>query len=205
MSNPGETNGYRVRIAGDQFDLKPMLKRYFAIDQDSTGAPQATSVPQELSISGSLKRALGFFSTTAYNLEFGLDLRGENVLDASLQGQFAEGNTVSLTTNPTSGGRQMTVAFNDAGTLLRYLNVYPRMLGGAGSLTLRTDVREKVDYGELQVKNFAIVDEAKVAEIMSGHRDSQKMIAKANRLDIESGTGDLHPPLGPNRTGRRVC
>ena len=184
---PGTTNGYRVRLSGDQFDLKPMLKRYFAIDQASTGAPQATSVPQELSVTGNLKRALGFFSTTAYNVEFGLALRGENLLDASLQGQFAEGNTVSLTTNPTSGGRQMTVAFNDAGTLLRYLNVYPRVLGGAGSLTLRTDVREKVDYGELRVKDFAIVDEAKVAEIMSSHRDSQKMIAKENRLDIQSG------------------
>ena len=184
---PGEAGGYQVQIVGDQFDLKPMLRRYFALDKTSTGSPQATSVPQEISVKARLNRALGFFSTTAYNVELGLDLRGENLLDASLQGQFAEGNSVSLTTNPTTGGRLMTVAFNDAGTLLRFLNVYPRLLGGSGSLTLRTDVREKVDYGEIRIRDFSIVDEDKVAEIVGNHQDSRQLIAAGNRLNFQNG------------------
>ncbi len=184
---PGAQNGYKVTISGDQFDLKPMLKRYFALDKTSTGSPQATAVPQELVIDAKLKRALGFYGVTAYNVEFGLDIKGENVLDASLQAQFTEGNSVSLTSNPTTGGRLMTVAFNDAGTLLRFLNVYPRLLGGSGSLTLRTDVREHVDYGEIRVRDFSLVDEQKVAEILGNHKDSRQLIAKENRVNFKSG------------------
>ena len=58
---PVDSGGFRVRISGEQFDLKPMLKRYFALDQPSTGAPQATAVAQELIISAKLQRALGFY------------------------------------------------------------------------------------------------------------------------------------------------
>jgi hypothetical protein len=184
---PGAKGGFVVSLSGEQFDLKPMLKRYFALDNSSTGSPQATSVPQELVVTAKLKRALGYYGVVAYNTEFALDLLGENLLDASLQAQFAEGNTVSLTSNPTSGGRLMSVAFNDAGTLLRFLNIYPRVLGGSGSLTLKTNVGEKVDYGEIRIKDFSIVDEAKVAEIIGGHRDSRKLIAKENRLGIQTG------------------
>ena len=184
---PGESGGFDVELVGEQFDLKPMLRRYFALDQPSTGSPQATSVEQRIGITARLKRALGFFSTTAYNVELGLDLRGENLLNASLQGQFAEGNSVSLTTNPTSGGRLMTIAFNDAGTLLRFLNVYPRLLGGSGSLTLRTDAREKVDYGEIRIRDFSIVDEEKVAQIVGNHQDSRQMIADQNSLTFQDG------------------
>ncbi len=184
---PGEQGGFVVSIVGDQFDLKPMLKRYFALDKTSTGAPQATSVPQELEITARLKRAPGFYGVTAYNMDLALDLLGEEVLDASLQTQFTEGNTVSLTSNPTTGGRLMTVAFNDIGTVLRYLNVYPRLLGGSGSLTLRTDTREHVDYGEIRLRDFALVDEAKVVEILGNHRDSRKLIANENRLNFQNG------------------
>ncbi len=183
---PGTKSGYKVTLTGDQFDLKPMLKRYFALDKTSTGSPQATSVPQELVIDAKLKRALGYYGVTAYNVEFALDLRGEELLDASLQAQFTDGNSVSLTSNPTTGGRLMTVAFNDAGTILRFLDVYPRLLGGSGSLTLRTNVREHVDYGEIRLKDFSIVDEAKVAEIIGNHKDSQKLIAKENRLNFQN-------------------
>ena len=183
---PGEESGYKLSLTGDQFDLKPMLKRYFALDKTSTGAPQATSVSQELVIDANLKRAIGYYGVTAYNVEFSLDIKGEDLLDASLQAQFTDGNTVSLTSNPTTGGRLMTVAFNDIGTVLRFLNIYPRLLGGSGSLTLRTDAREGVDYGEIRLKDFSIVDEAKVAEILGNHKDSRKLIANENRLNFQN-------------------
>ncbi len=183
---PGEESGYKVTLTGDQFDLKPMLKRYFALDQTSTGSPQATSVPEELNIDANLKRAIGFYGVTAYNVEFGLDLKGEDLLDASLQAQFTDGNTVSLTSNPTNDGRLMTVAFNDVGTVLRFLNVYPRLLGGSGSLTLKTDARQRIDFGEIRLRDFAIVDEARVAEILGNHKDSRKLIANENRLNFQN-------------------
>lgn len=180
-------DGFAVTIRGDQFDLKPMLRRYFALDKTSTGAPQATSVNQAVAIDVSVKRALGFYSVTAYNFQLGLTLKGEDVLKASLQAQFTEGNTISLITNPSTGGRLLSVAFNDAGTVLRFLNVYPRLLGGSGSLTMRTDLANHVDTGEIRMKNFSLVGEDRIAEIVGNHKDSRNLIAKNNRLNFGDG------------------
>ena len=41
--------GYQVRIRGDQLDLKPLLKRFFSLDQGS-GGPQATSFTQTIAV-----------------------------------------------------------------------------------------------------------------------------------------------------------
>lgn len=81
----------------------------------------------------------------------------------------------------------MSVAFNDAGTILRLLGVYSQLAGGQGSLVLNRNAEADVEYGELQLENFAIVDEANVAQILGNHSDSRELIARQNRLDFESG------------------
>lgn len=182
---PVETGGYSVVIRGEQFDLKPMLRRYYALDQGSTGGPRASAVPQTIILDAKLGRALGFYSVTAYNLDLGLNIKGTDLRSVNLQTTFAEGNTVSITTNQTSSGHTMSVALNDAGTLLRFLNVYPRLLGGSGSLVMASDTKAGVDTGEIRLKDFSLVDEDKVKEILGNHSDSRNLIAKQNRLNFD--------------------
>ncbi len=179
--------GIDLVLRGDQLDLKPMLKRFFALDQASTGGPQATQLDQAISLDVELKQAVGFYRTTAYNLDLELALKGEDIRNVSMQAQFAEGSAVSIATNPTQSGRTMSVAFNDLGTLLRFLNVYPRLLGGQGSLTLAQDTERKVDRGDLRLRDFALVDEEKVVEILGNHRDSRALVANENRLNFNDG------------------
>ena len=180
-------NGISLKMRGDRLDLKPMLKRAFALDQSSAGGPQSTQLDQTLLLDIELKQAVGFYRTIAYNFDLDMDLRGDDLRRVSLQAQFAEGSGVSITTNPVQGGRTMSVAFNDAGTLLRFLNVYPRLLGGQGNLTMTTDAASKVDTGVLNLREFSLVDEAKVAEILGNHRDSQSLISRENRIKFNSG------------------
>lgn len=178
-------NGYSVTLRGEQFDLKPMLKRYFAVDQASTGGPQASSVDQNIIIDVEVKQALGHYGVTAYNFDLLLNLQGDSLRDTSLQTQFASENSVSIITNPIDGGRSMSVAVNDAGTLLRFLNVYPRLLGGSGSLVMRTNDLTDIHVGEIKLTDFAVVDEAKVVEVLGNHQDSKALIAKENRLNLD--------------------
>jgi hypothetical protein len=96
-----------------------------------------------------------------------------------------------VTTNPTPEGRIMTVAFNDAGTVLRLLGVYSQLAGGEGTLVLNTNSKQKVDAGLLQMRNFAIVDEANVAQILGNHSDSRAAIAERNRLDFDVAKVDF--------------
>ena len=158
--------GYAVRIGGTQLDLKPMLKRFFGLNEGAGGV-QATQLDQTIVLDVELERALGFYATTAFNLDLSLRLRGSDVREASLTGQF------------------------NAGTILRFLGVYSQLAGGSGNLVLTTDRDQDVEMGQLLMRDFAIVDEANVAQVLGNHSDSRAAIARQNRLDFDVAEVDF--------------
>jgi hypothetical protein len=182
--------GYQVRVRGDQLDLKPMLKRFFSLDQGS-GGPQATSVTQTIAIDAELKRALGFYKTTAFNVSLNLALKGTDLKKVSLQAQINGDSSLSVVTNPTPDGSSMSVAFNDLGSVLRLVGVYAQVQGGEGSLVVQQNTKTKVGRGQLSLKNFAIVDEKNIAAILDGHAESRKMLSRGNNLTFRSAQVDF--------------
>ncbi|MEO5805723.1 AsmA-like C-terminal domain-containing protein [Devosia sp.] len=180
------TGGYGLMVRGAQLDLKPLLRRFFGLGEGSGGV-EATQFNQTLALDIKLDRALGSYATTAFNLTANMLLKGSDLRKASLAAQFGDNNGISITTNPTPDGRTMSVAFNDAGTVLRLLGIYSQLAGGEGSLVLNTFTEQKQQVGELQMRNFAIVDEANVAQILGNHSDSRAAISKQNRLDFDKG------------------
>ena len=184
-------NGYQVRLRGEQLDMKPMLQRFFSLSGDSTGGPQATATDQTIAVDLELKRALGFYRTTAYNVNLDLVLRGDDLQRVNLQANLGGDRNVSVTTNQTPDGKVMSVAFNDLGTLLRLMNVYPNMEGGQGSLVVQTIDQRKIDQGTFNLRNFAFVNEGNVAQILGNHSESRQMIARSNKLEFKSAEADF--------------
>ena len=182
--------GFAVRIRGAQLDLKPVLGRFFSLEQGSGGV-QSTQFDQTLSLDIQLDRALGYYATTAFNLDLDMALRGMNLSRVNLTAQFDEGNALSITTNPAPNGRTLSMAFNDAGTILRLLGIYSQLAGGSGSLVMTTDRTLDAEAGQLVMRNFAIVDEDNVTQILGNHSDSRDAIAKSNRLDFRAAQLDF--------------
>jgi hypothetical protein len=191
MSLAPIAGGYQVRLRGRQLDMKPMLKRFFSLEEGSTGGPQATAISQTIVIDAELDRALGHFRTTAFNLDLEMALRGTDIQRAELQAQFGNSRSISVTTNPKPGGKVMSVAFNDLGTVLRLMGVYPNIEGGEGSLVLETFRERKLDRGKFIVGEFAIVDEDNVAQILGNHAESRRLIASHNKLQFRGGEADF--------------
>ena len=183
--------GYQLTLRGDQLDLKPMLQRFFSLSGDSTGGPTANAVNTAIVADIELKRALGFYRTTAFNLNLDLALRGNDLRRVNLQANLGGNRSVSVTTNQTPDGKVMSVAFNDLGTLLRLMNVYPNIEGGEGSLVLQTVDDQNIDRGQFVLRNFAFVNEQNVSRIMGNHRESQQMVARSGKLEFRSGEVDF--------------
>ncbi len=177
--------GYAVQIRGAQLDLKPMLSKFFGLGEGAGGV-QSTQFDQTIALDVQLDRALGYYATTAFNLDLDLLLRGSDMRRANLTAQFSDGNSISVTTNPAPRGRTMSVAFNDAGTILRLLGVYSQLAGGSGNLVLTTDREVDAEAGQLVMRDFAIVDEANVAQVLGNHSDSRARISQQNRLDFDA-------------------
>jgi hypothetical protein len=184
------SGGYQVRIRGDQLDLTPLLKRFFSLDQGSAG-PQATSVTQTIAIDAELKRALGFYKTTAQNLSLDLALKGSDIKKASFQAQLGGGSEISVATNPTPEGHTLSVAFNDLGSVLRFAGVYAQVQGGAGSVMLSTNSDAKVDTGQIVLRNFAVVDEKNVASLLNGHPQAGQLLSRGKDLAFRSAQIDF--------------
>lgn len=183
--------GYSITLRGNQLDLTPLLARFFALDGGGSGGPSVEVVDQPIVLDAQLERALGFYATTAFNLNAQLSVRGSDLRNVNMQAQFGSGNGVSVTTNPVDGGKVLSVAFNDLGQILRFVGTYPQLVGGNGSLVLRTVDAEGTDYGELSIQDFSIANETNIAQVLGNHEDSRQLIASGNRLDIESGTASF--------------
>ncbi|SMQ64013.1 AsmA-like C-terminal region [Devosia lucknowensis] len=183
-------NGFAVRIRGAQLDLKPVLGRFFSLNQGSGGV-QSTQFSQSLVLDVQLDRAIGYYATTAFNIDLDMSLRGVNLSRVNLTAQFDEGNALSITTNPAPNGRTLSMAFNDAGTVLRLLGIYSQLAGGSGSLVMTTDRNVNAEAGQLVMRNFAIVDEDNVVQILGNHSDSRAAIAASNRLDFRAAQVDF--------------
>jgi len=179
--------GIEIKIDGERMDLKPMLRRSFALDQPSTGGVKSSQYQDVLLLDIKLKQAIGFYGVVANNFNLAMNLKGSDLRKVSLQTQFSQGNSVSIVTNPVENGRTMSVAFDDAGTLLRFLNIYSRLLGGKGSLSMTTDLTTNIDNGVLNIANFSLIDESKIADIIAQDRDSRKLIANENRINFKYG------------------
>jgi len=180
-------DGYSLKLRGQQLDLKPLMQRFFSLDGGGTGGPRATSVNQQLLIDVKLDRALGFYRTTALNLVADLNISGDNLQKVAVQAQFGGTNSLSITTNDVPDGRVMSVAFNDLGTLLRFVGIYPRLAGGEGSLVMTTNKATDVDEGIFSLSNFSIINEENVVQILGNDPQSRSRIAKENRVDFNQG------------------
>ncbi|HVW91081.1 MAG TPA: AsmA-like C-terminal domain-containing protein, partial [Devosia sp.] len=183
-------DGYALQLHGEQLDLKPMLQHFFGLG-GGTGGPQASQISQTIALNLDLKRVLGFYKTTAFNMQLQLQLKGSDIQKASLQTQFGDGKRVSVTTNPTPDGKVLSLAFNDLGTLLRFGGIYPRIEGGEGSLVMTSAKGQDGDHGTFDVHNFALVNEDNAAQILDSHADSRQLIAKENKLTFNSGHVDF--------------
>jgi hypothetical protein len=180
------SGGFNVTMRGAQLDLKPMLGRFFDLGQGSGGI-ETTQLDQAIVLDIELDRVVGFYGTTAFNVDLDLSLDGSDMRRANVSASFAEGNSLSITTNPTPSGRVMSMAFNDAGTILRLLGVYSQVAGGSGSLVLNRNTEQDIEVGELVIQNFSIIDEENVAQVLGNHSNSRAMIERSNRLDFEEG------------------
>jgi hypothetical protein len=178
--------GYGLVMRGRQFDLKPMLRRYFGLGTGAGGV-STTQFNDVLALDIELDRAIGFYQTTAFNVDVDLLLSGSDLRRADVSANFSEGNALAVTTNTTPEGRIMSMAFNDAGTILRLLGVYSQLAGGQGSLVLNRNAARDTEVGELQLQNFSLIDEANVAQVLGNHQDSRELISQQNRLDFQRG------------------
>lgn len=182
--------GYAVTVRASAIDARSVIKLVLGStggNAGSAGGAEKTTV----SVKASVDRLAGFHGEALSNVE--LAYRDGQGRDAaySLSGVTGGGGAVTISSTSEQGRSLMRVQSADAGSLVRFLDIYERMQGGEVDLTLR-EGKDGAMRGELNATNFRIVDEQRLGSLVSSKpAGSQRSLSQAVNRDIDTARAEF--------------
>ena len=164
-----QDNGYAVMITGAAFDARPYIKSLIS-PAAGDGAAAGKSGPAggaTLSVTARFDRVYAHRGEIVQSVNADFVSTGGRITQADITGLYLSGQPVTLRVIPGDGGRQLRVTSTDGGATLRAANFYSKVAGGAleFSALIANDQISSIRRGELVVRNFAVRNEAALAQL----------------------------------------
>lgn len=168
---------YKVEVAGDVLDARAIVKRTLS-DSTSSGARSETS-RFAVALALNVAKVVGFNGETLSRVKLAYDANGASI-DASL----ASGGALGMESRSRGGARSMRMQAADAGSILRFLDLYRNMQGGTIKLALSSKAGGPMT-GQVDARNFVLVDEPRLASMVSTPAGSGRSLNQAVRKEID--------------------
>jgi hypothetical protein len=170
-----------LTLVGNTFDSRGLIRSLTKGVQPRGGAASAPSGDpfSTMDINAKLNIVTGFSSEALTRAVIKLGIR-EGVLRQVDASALLGGSPVAAVSSQSGGATRIEVNAEDAGRLLRFLYVYPRVYGGNLNLRLETDAGGE-QSGVLKVDQFVVRDESALNTLIS-------------RSTAQSGDGDSNVP-----------
>jgi hypothetical protein len=167
---------YAVNVSGTALDGRALIKR-LTDGKEEGGDKDSTAV----TLSAEIGSVAGFGDETLQDVKLTYRGSASGGGSASIAARTASGAPVSMDNAQEAGQRRLSASAGDAGAILRFLNIYGRVEGGSLQLTLAGGNSLR---GKLDVRNFYVVNEPKLASVVSttpaGDNKSLNQAVKTN-------------------------
>lgn len=177
-----QRKGLKIAIEGEAMDARALVKAL----QDSTGAAANGAGGTQIALSARLDRVTGFSDEVLRNLRLDYAGTGDNPASASLTAVARSGSAVEVRHN---GGtnRALEIRTGDAGAILRFLDIYDKMQGGALAVALKGTGNGPLS-GQVDVRDFWLVNEPRLASLVStpAPQSDGRSLSDAVRRDIDT-------------------
>lgn len=188
MSVTRDGAAYKVDLSGASLDGRAIIKQLY----DQGGGETSRNA---VVVTANIESLGGFNDQTMRNVKVNYRTGG-GAASTSLSGIVGRNAPFSMDDERSQGQRRISVSSGDAGSLLRFLNVYTRMEGGtlqisaAGSDTLR---------GKAELRNFDLVNESRLSSVVSTRpagsnkslNDSTASRINTQRVQFDRGYAEL--------------
>ncbi|RUW61731.1 DUF3971 domain-containing protein [Mesorhizobium sp. M7A.F.Ca.US.008.03.1.1] len=193
--------GYAVDISGNALDARSLIKQ-FTSDVDTA---TKTTGSDAISVSADVDRLTGFHDEQLSNLKLDYSAAGSRVNGLKVSATASSGAAISISNTTGAGQRALKMQSADAGAILRFLNIYEHMEGGAITLALAGPSDGSLK-GKVDTSNFFVVNEPKLASIVSttpagdnrslnqavkGKLDTSRVKFERGYAEIDKGSGYL--------------
>lgn len=157
-------NVLKLTIRASTIDLRPELKTSFA------PAPAGPTSPANADIDLDLRAtaAVGFNNETLTGLDMKLSQRDGAWRDLKLSGKLGRASVIGQNARNEQNQPVIAIETNDAGALLRYMDLYKRMMGG--NMLLQFAGKNDTMAGSIIVRNFALRDDPALANVAATSR-----------------------------------
>lgn len=153
---------YHVTVDGERVDGRALVKQ--ATSNLDEIAKQSEGTPVTMTVK--LRQVNGFNREVLNNVAIDYAGRGLSVDSLQINAASQAGGGIALTNRRSDGRRTVKLESNDAGAILRFLDIYPRMQGGRISIDLGAADGAALS-GLVSARDFVVVDEPRLASLVS--------------------------------------
>lgn len=156
--------GYMISVSGKSLDARPFIRRF----GDLTGTkPAKSSDPDvDISLDARITEMGGFHDEVLKDVKLAYSAAGTTVGGIRASATTRTGARVTVVDATAGSGRKVEAQAGDIGAVLRFLDVYENLHGGTATLSL-SGAADGPLAGQIDVRNFAIVNEARLQSIVS--------------------------------------
>lgn len=198
---------YAVDVSGDSLDARSLIKQFTSDVDTATKGAGADAI----SVSADVKSLTGFHDEVLSNLKLDYSGAGSRVNGLDVSATASSGAAITVKNSTGDAGRALRMKSADAGAILRFLNIYEHMEGGAITLSL-AGAADGPMKGQVDASNFYVVNEPKLASIVStkpaGDTRSLNQAVKADidtsRVQFERGFAEIDKGSGYLRLANGV-
>lgn len=199
--------GYVVDVAGASLDARSLIKTYLSDSESAAKATGSTAV----TVNGAVSRVAGFHGAGMTEVKLSYSGTGAAMKGMKFEAATSRGGRVAVTSGGGNGGRTMEMQSNDAGAILKFLDIYPHMEGGTIRLAL-AGAADGPMKGQVDATDFWVVNEPKLASIVAtpppGDQRSLNQAVRGeidtSRVKFERGFSVIEKGLGSLKLERGV-
>jgi hypothetical protein len=166
----GADGALRVVVRGDVFDGRNFIKTAMAGPSD----PKAKARYPDLDLDVKLGVIAGHYGETVRGLDWRMSRRGGRVRTFTLNAKIGRDTPLigEMRTRVANGRPVIYFETNDAGALFRFVDVYPRMIGGRMWLGMDPPSQDAAPQeGIINVSSFAIRGEGALDRVVAGQQN----------------------------------
>ncbi len=155
----------RVAVSGSVLDARPFIRRMQAPPPAATRGRTDDGDGADIDLEVSVPIVTGFNDEAITQAQLSVSQRGRDVRDLRFSGRI--GSAPIRLDLQREGTRvpMLVLQAQDAGALLRYTDLYRRMLGG--QMMVRLTAFEPVQTGDITIRDFGLRDEPALGRIMA--------------------------------------
>ncbi len=152
-------------ISGTNFDARPYIKAILSPPKP-TGLPSKSNA-QDFTMRAHFDKVIANRGEVLKDVAATLRARGGRIAEATITGNFVNGQPITATVVPLPEGRQLKVRSPDAGSALRAANFYSKVAGGLleFSALVGNEDGSPLRNGNLTIRGFEVRNEATLGEL----------------------------------------